>query len=201
MVWHCRRSDYPLRFAAQSRHYPTRVVGKTVSHCSYSLIHYELLRLHWPRRRYPALFVLRFLAMTFIGAQEGEVHQRRHHHTDNHITTGLSAQLAAQEAPIGAGWSMALMRQPVPASPVWSRYSQDGVNNWHENERDKQHRIHMIGAPNRIGSLMLKKLGTTPFFRWCASEQRGCVTARTPAERRADTANQQVVIPKPLQIN
>lgn len=59
---------------------------------------------------------------------------------------------------------MALMRQPAPASPVWSRYRPDGVNNWHENERDKQHRIHDDRRTEQNRLIDVEKTGDNAHF-------------------------------------
>ena len=82
-----------------------------------------------------------------------------------HIMTGLSAQFAAHEAPIGAGVVHGVIETTCATQPsLVAVHAKVALIMGTKIKGRKNTGFMMMGAPNRIGSLILKKLGTTPIF-------------------------------------
>src|SRR5690606_30215276 len=103
-----------------------------------------------------------------------------------HITTGLNAQLAAHDAPIGAGVVHGVRDTTCAIQPsLVAPYARQALINGTNTNGRNSIGFMMIGAPNRIGSLMLKKLGTTPILpivRRCATRLRSSRNASGKVE-------------------
>lgn len=93
-----------------------------------------------------------------------------------HMMTGLKAQLVAQEAPMGAGVVHAVSITTFSTRPrSTANQARMALITGTRMKGRKKTGFMMMGAPNRIGSLMLKNPGTTPIrpmVRRCTARLR-----------------------------
>ena len=98
-----------------------------------------------------------------------------------HRITGLKLQFAAHEAPIGAGVVHGVIDTTrLTRSSFSAKYARVALTIGTSTNGRKNSGFMMIGAPNRIGSLMLNTPGTTPIrpiVRRCTALLRSSISA------------------------
>ncbi len=120
-----------------------------------------------------------------------------------HITTGLRVQLAAHDAPIGAGVVHGVS-DTTPAQPAKTRraVSQHRVDHRYADEGDKHHRVHDDRRPEQNRLVDIKEARHDAHLA-DGAQMGGPATQQQEGQRqgRTDAANQQIVIPEALQVD